>query len=41
MPTPSRITHDLLDALHQPDCPVCRLVERDVVVLNNGIATLT
>ncbi len=30
MPTPSRITHDLLDALHQPDCPVCRLVERDV-----------
>ena len=29
MSTPSRIAHDLMQAFRQPDCPVCRLIERD------------
>ena len=30
MTSPSRIAHDLTEAFRQPDCPVCRLIERDV-----------
>ena len=30
MTSPSRLAHDLTEAFRQPDCPVCRLIERDV-----------